>query len=975
MKRTLNLLLLFLILAVPSFAGKVSKTEAQQIAQKFMTRQMHRSAKARFAAIPAKLRLSKSTDKEFAPFYVYNADNSQGFVIVSGDDAIGQIIGYSDTGSFEMENAPSNIVTMLQMFARLVENAPANAARRAPHIPDANPTKGNVVISPLLDEEGIQWGQDAPFNGMMPTYTAEAKTKHYFVGCVATAMAQIMRYHRWPAQGIGELTYTSNIGQDLTANFGTTTYDWNNMPGWLEKDNTNAEQNKQVATLSYQAAVSVHMSFAPAGSGAFSQAVTGALVNYFGYDKAIAYKKREYFSTKEWMDMIKAELNAKRPVFYSASNEDGQGGHAYVCDGYDDQDYVHINWGWYGKSNGYFLVNALNPYDLGIGANGGGYNLQQEIITGIQKPVEGSKRSWDIYCDTRFTATLLSTGIQCMSIISNHDCDDFDGVIAAVLINKDGKIVANLKEQPLTVKGVNLDKKPLTNGDWAKMQDCSVNVPGVADGNDYKIIYAVKAKGTEDWNIVLAPNSLPNYAIATVKDGKIIAVDQHKPIPDVTLLDKITPDGTLYAGGSGCFKVHIRNNSTDYYVTRVWLKFTSIDDPSKVYYLHEADEKLNNVYDSSEKELSLLINLPADMPEGKYKVIAFDKAKPKAPAGADFEQYPFKEDLVGETILEVKKAAQIPVIRQLGNFAWLSSGANENEIVQGDKVLFTHPVRNYGLEGTVNLLLKVQNVENEEETRDFIRLDAETFKQQERKDPMYYVRTDLNPGKYKLLPYFVYKDTEYPMEGTFEDCIIEVKANNALPLTATAFEVPSIEWKQGTNVKNIKFTLKASEATKGMFYIRFRPASYRAGTLAYMKAVSLAAGESKDFVFNYKPSTTLANGAYLLYMEYRPQGKKSGEEITVRGENTKVIYLGITAGIDDVNTTGASAADFTIDGRNIYFGDIKNIRNIAVYSISGAKVFSTSAVSSTVSLPLANGIYVLRVATVDGTVTKKIVLK
>ena len=97
MKRTLNLLLLFLILAVPSFAGKVSKTEAQQIAQKFMTRQMHRSAKARFAATPAKLRLSKSTDQEFAPFYVYNADNSQGFVIVSGDDAIGQIIGYSDT--------------------------------------------------------------------------------------------------------------------------------------------------------------------------------------------------------------------------------------------------------------------------------------------------------------------------------------------------------------------------------------------------------------------------------------------------------------------------------------------------------------------------------------------------------------------------------------------------------------------------------------------------------------------------------------------------------------------------------------------------------------------------------------------------------------------------------------------------------------------------------------------------------------
>lgn len=110
-------------------------------------------------------------------------------------------------------------------------------------------------------------------------------------------------------------------------------------------------------------------------------------------------------------------------------------------------------------------------------------------------------------------------------------------------------------------------------------------------------------------------------------------------------------------------------------------------------------------------------------------------------------------------------------------------------------------------------------------------------------------------------------------------------------------------------------------------------------------------------------------------MEYRPQGKKSGEEITVRGENTKRYLPGHYGRYRRCKYHRASAADFTFDGRNIYFGDIKNIRNIAVYSISGAKVFSTSAVSSTVSLPLANGIYVLRVATVDGTVTKKIVLK
>lgn len=968
MKRTLNLLLLFLILAVPSFAGKVSKTEAQQIAQKFMTRQMHRSAKARFAAIPAKLRLSKSTDKEFAPFYVYNADNSQGFVIVSGDDAIGQIIGYSDTGSFEMENAPSNIVTMLQMFARLVENAPANAARRAPHIPDANPTKGNVVVSPLLDEEGIQWGQDAPFNGMMPTYTAEAKTKHYFVGCVATAMAQIMRYHRWPAQGIGELTYKSNIGQDLIANFGTTTYDWNNMPGWLEKDNADAEQNKQVATLSYQAAVSVHMSFAPAGSGAFSQAVTGALVNYFGYDKAIAYKKREYFSTKEWMDMIKAELNAKRPVFYSASNEDGQGGHAYVCDGYDDQDYVHINWGWYGKSNGYFLVNALNPYDLGIGANGGGYNLQQEIITGIQKPLATpGKKPWDMYCSSRFTANLFElSGIDCMSMVYYHGCDPFTGKIAAVLIDKDGKVVAELGSQPWNVKGVNLDGKPLTDGGTVSLAKCTTSVPGVPNGSDYKILFAVQAQGETDWTIVRTMNTLPNYAQATVDNGVIIAVDQHKPTPDVTLLEKITPDGILYAKGSANFMVKVRNNTTDFYLSRIWLRFTDVNDPTKVYYLHEDDTKSNNVYDSSDKTLHLLIDLPQDMPAGKYRVEAFEK---------DYEDYLFKETLVGQTELEVVDEATTPIIRQIGDFAWLGKD-DKQEVRQGDPIAISMPVRNYGVEGATGLLISFQGVNDPTKTYDFYKKDVNLTRQQFLK-AIFAKRCDIMPGTYKLVAYYIVDGNTKAVEGEVGECIIEVKENPDLVLHCDEFAVPTHDVEAGKTYTG--FTLKLSAknaATKGTLFVRLRPATYTGGQgIVKMVKINLAANASGTVNFKFTPNSTLAKGKYLMFLEYRKDGDPRTAYGPVAGENTQPIYVGITAGIDDVNTTGASAADFTFDGRNIYFGDIKNIRNIAVYSISGAKVFSTSAVSSTVSLPLANGIYVLRVATVDGTVTKKIVLK
>lgn len=118
------------------------------------------------------------------------------------------------------------------------------------------------------------------------------------------------------------------------------------MPERLELDNADETENNMVATLSSLAAFSVHMSFMPSGeAGAYSQAVAGALINHFGYDTGIAYKKREYYSTPQWIAMIKTELDAGRPVFYSASNEDGKGGHAFVCDGYDSEDYFHFNWG------------------------------------------------------------------------------------------------------------------------------------------------------------------------------------------------------------------------------------------------------------------------------------------------------------------------------------------------------------------------------------------------------------------------------------------------------------------------------------------------------------------------------------------------------------------------------------------------------------------------------------------------------
>ncbi|WP_077196495.1 thiol protease/hemagglutinin PrtT [Prevotella ihumii] len=988
MKKSVSLLLLCAMMSGHIYADKVSKSQAQQIAQQFLATKAHRGIKAHFAAMPKKF-MAQNTTPDFAPFYVYNAENNGGFVIVSGDDAVGQVLGYSDKGSFSLEGAPANVVAMFKMFARAVENA----AKKAPTGPkeDAYPTQGKVVVAPLLGN--IQWGQDAPFNTQFPTYTMVEKdhtgktqtiTRNYYVGCVATAMAQIMRFHQYPEQGKGTLTYKPKMSRDgkdiglgnpITVDFSASHYDWSKMPQYMEQNNADKEQNKQVATLSQNVATSVYMSFDNKGSGTLSQFVRKALIEYFGYDKGINYIARDYYTTPEWMKLIKAELDAHRPVFYSASNEDGLGGHAFVCDGYDDKDYVHINWGWYGRSNGYFNVSALNPQDLGIGANGGGYNLQQEIITGIQRPTATSpKYVYPLYCMTRSVANYFDYKkiVDCMTTLKYNEAYDFNGELASVLVDKNNNIVDILKKQPLKLKGVDQNMKidmPLVF-----VKGAPSDVPHAADGSDYKVMFAAKATGDTEWQIVRTSKNLPNYGEATVVNHKITKIKQHQPTPDVTLLSKITTDGPLYAKGSGLFKIHIKNNSQDYYVQHVWLKFTSVDDPSKVYYVHEDDFKTNQVYDNSEKEFFILCDLPAEMPQGKYKVKAYDRdvtrnSKTKEYKTDNFLAQPFNDEKVGETVLEVLGEATSPIIRQLGNFAYLEI-TGKKEVKQGEMIVISQPIRNYGLAGTTGLLLKAENVETKE-IINFIQMDRQ-FKMKEFITNFYNVRVNLAPGKYRLLPYYINNNTEVAMENLGEECIVEIKENTDIPLVCEELSVTNPVMKPGVRYKGTKLTLKAVKDVKNIkLGLRLVPATRKNGEFVKMWfGKTLTAGQRLTETFAIKPKETTAPGKYLLYVEYA-DGKNYK---AVAGKGIIEVTLGEPTGIEEVNTT-ANAATFSLDGKTLHFDNLNDIRHIDIYTLAGAKVYGTKPMATNLVLNLNDGIYVVRLTTAEGTVSKKVVLK
>jgi len=224
---------------------------------------------------------------------------------------------------------------------------------------------GTTDVTPLLTSN---WDQGAPYNAMCPPEPS-GPGGHVLVGCVATAMAQVMYYWRYPNTGQGShCDFHTYNGQQYCADFGNTTYDWNGSV------NAPSKQCDPVALISYHAGISVNMQYGPAASGAYTSSIPAALENYFRYSTTTYYQARSSNYTS-WTNQIKADLDAKRPVIYAGQGPDG--GHCFVCDGYQGTDMFHFNWGWSGANNGYYNINNLNP-------GGMTFNNGQEAVFNIQ---------------------------------------------------------------------------------------------------------------------------------------------------------------------------------------------------------------------------------------------------------------------------------------------------------------------------------------------------------------------------------------------------------------------------------------------------------------------------------------------------------------------------------------------------------------------------------------------------------------
>ena len=427
-----NLFVVICLLAITTvWAEPISESRARQIAAQFMANHSMPSTTFRKAR---KAPMAGTESSEKAAYYVFNA-NEGGYVIVAGDDRAPAVLGYSENGIFDDQDMPEAMQSMLDGYVAQIA-ALEQGVKAAPQL-----TSGNA-ITPLVQTE---WSQGNPFNLLLPTLSSG---KRAVVGCVATALSQVMNYWQWPERPTCPLpAYTTSSLNINMPELPVADFRWDLMKNNYETDDTGSEGAMAAAMLSQYCAQAVKMDFHDGSSGAPTSSVPNFAAAYFDYDPGAHMESRENYSTQGWADLIYGELSAGRPVIYSGSKKDG--GHAFICDGFDGNGMFHINWGWNGQSNGYFVLNVLNPDEQGTGSASGayGYIMGQGVIVGFQPNKGGinnieltaSNVTLNSYTDTR-SATNEAFTFRVTGAFFNYTSDTLAVRMGFGLFKDDGMI-------------------------------------------------------------------------------------------------------------------------------------------------------------------------------------------------------------------------------------------------------------------------------------------------------------------------------------------------------------------------------------------------------------------------------------------------------------------------------------------------------------------------------------------------------
>lgn len=502
-----SLILLISFVLSNHLAGKQVKEEyAKTIAKHFISRYSLNAVNTAEIRLAFTEQGKSLTGENRKYFYVFNIGSNGGFVIVSADDIAWPVLGYSQEGHADSATIPWSVSKWLGGYKSDIQKALDQGYVQsegcklewerlsAGDYKRVNLRAGSVA--PLLS---TKWNQSPYYNAQCPYDNASSQLT--VVGCVATAMAQVIKYHEYPTQGTGFHSYNHSTYGTLSANFANTTYNYSSMP------NSVTSSNSAVATLSYHCGVSVDMNYGIAssgGSGAYvisaqspvTHCAEYAFKEYFGYKSSLTGIERANYSTSNWKSLMKAELDASRPVLYAGFGSGG--GHAFVMDGYDNADYFHFNWGWGGAYDGYFSIDALNPTGVGTGGGTGGFNSGHQAVIGIEPPSGGSNpKKFDLvlYKDLNISSANVgfNNSFSISTNIYNKGTTSFSGDYGMAVFDESYNFVDFVE----TKTGMSL-----TNG-YVYSQDLVFSTTGnikFLPGKYTAILYYKPASG--DWSAV-----------------------------------------------------------------------------------------------------------------------------------------------------------------------------------------------------------------------------------------------------------------------------------------------------------------------------------------------------------------------------------------------------------------------------------------------------------------------------------------
>lgn len=506
--KKLTLLLVSIFTVLISFAGEVTEEQALVIAQQFMRGKQFKQKN---------LHRTRSVG-DTKSFYIFNVDKNGGFIIVSADDRTVPILGYASEGNMDVDQLPENVKKWLEGYDQQIKALVGSHIRSS--------VQRRAIGSPIAPLLTTHWGQEPPYNSQCPM---DGETR-CVTGCIATVMAQIMNYYKWPETAVGPFAaYTTSTQSIPVPELPATTFKWDKMKDTY-KYGEEGEAADAVAELMRYCGQAVTMDYTAHVSG--SALRVERMSDCFGFDKNAYEISRSNFTTEEWEEIIYHELENKRPVAYVGIVGVG---HQYLVDGYDGNGLFHVNWGWWGMYDGYYALSVLNPYESLLGANG--WNMGQAAIIGLQPDNGKEDASPKIYSRATFsTDSYTRTGTEDFSISVDGSYGSWAPQDLSIdyrwVICKDGAIIKEFEPQQNAAIKMN---------EWYE-ESKTLSFGASVENGEYELRQMYRLKGSDVWQYCAYYND-PNIIILTVS-GTTLTLKNASELTDTYQINNVEFSGT-----------------------------------------------------------------------------------------------------------------------------------------------------------------------------------------------------------------------------------------------------------------------------------------------------------------------------------------------------------------------------------------------------------------------------------------------